>query len=320
MTPPLTLSPHDLGLVLSRIRLPLCLTDPTQPDNPIVYCNDAFLELTGYSRDEVIGHNCRFLQGARTNPASIQEIRDALSEDRIHTVELHNYRKDGSEFINSLQIGPIKDGEGQTILQFGSQLDVSAERSRQQRIAQLEAHERLHRLRNIATVMNAIIKLTAREHDTVAEFSEAISGRLKALSDAHFQTDAARSTVDPMALSRQVVGAYAPFGAAQLTVTGAAAPVDGETVTALTLCLQELAANAVKHGAFSSAAGRVQITWTSENDGATMVWRETGGPAVNAPDRRSGSQIVQSLVRTSGGTLDYQWDPAGLIATLHLPG
>lgn len=320
MTSSLMLSPNDLAPVLSHIRLPLCLTDPNVPDNPIVYCNDAFLELTGYARDEVIGHNCRFLQGADTDPAAIDEIRDALAHDRIHTVEVTNYRKDGTAFVNALQIGPIKDDAGRTILQFGSQLDVSAERARQQRLAQLEARERLHRLRNIATVMTAIIKLTAREHDTVPEFATAISGRLKALSDAHFQTDDSSRVVDPLALSRQVVGAYAPYGAPQLTVTGTATPIGGDTVTALTLALQELAANALKHGAFSLMSGQVHIAWSPDHTGATMVWQETDGPPVTAPDRRSGSQIVQSLVRSSGGTLAYDWNPAGLIATLRLPG
>ncbi|HSG33786.1 MAG TPA: PAS domain-containing protein, partial [Sphingomonadaceae bacterium] len=69
------------------------VTDPTQPDNPIVECSQPFLELTGYSREEVIGRNCRFLAGPGTDPERRKMLRDAIAEQRPVVVELLNYRK-----------------------------------------------------------------------------------------------------------------------------------------------------------------------------------------------------------------------------------
>ncbi len=83
----------------------MIVTDPRQFDNPIVFANDAFLKLTGYSRLEVAGRNCRFLQGpADTDPAAVDRIRDAVRDEVDIKIDLLNYRKDGSTFHNALYI------------------------------------------------------------------------------------------------------------------------------------------------------------------------------------------------------------------------
>ena len=105
------------------------VTDPRLPDNPIIDCNDRFLELTGYSREEVIGRNCRFLVGPGTDPARRKMLRDAIEEQRPVIVELLNYRKDGRPFLNSVMIAPIFDSEDSLIGFVGSQLEVSTEES-----------------------------------------------------------------------------------------------------------------------------------------------------------------------------------------------
>ena len=80
------------------------LTDPRLDDHPIVYVNEPFLEMTGYSADEVLGRNCRFLQGEDTDEAAIDELRRAIADERPATVELVNYRKDGTPFWNQVHI------------------------------------------------------------------------------------------------------------------------------------------------------------------------------------------------------------------------
>ncbi|MGZ3245692.1 MAG: PAS domain-containing protein [Croceibacterium sp.] len=105
------------------------VTDPRLPDNPIVDCNDRFLELTGYSREEIIGRNCRFLVGTGTDPARRKTLRDAIEEQRPVIVELLNYRKDGRPFLNSVMIAPIFDSEDSLIGFVDSQLEVSTEES-----------------------------------------------------------------------------------------------------------------------------------------------------------------------------------------------
>ncbi len=120
-------------------RMPMIVTDPRQFDNPIVFANDAFLKLTGYSRLEVNGRNCRFLQGPDTDPAAIARIRQAVRDEVDVRVDLLNYRKDGSTFHNALFMGPVRDATGQVVYFFASQLDVSEHHAMQAEIARLQA-------------------------------------------------------------------------------------------------------------------------------------------------------------------------------------
>lgn len=119
-------------------RMSMLITDPRKPDNPIVFVNDSFLRLTGYAREEVMGRNCRFLQGPETDPAAIAELRTAVAEGNDISIDIVNYRKDSSTFWNALYISPVYNDKGELLFFFASQLDVSdrkqseaAHRSRQ---------------------------------------------------------------------------------------------------------------------------------------------------------------------------------------------
>jgi PAS domain S-box-containing protein len=89
------------------------ITDPRRPDDPIVYCTQSFLTLTGYTEAEVLGHNCRFLQGPDTDRNTVAAIRDALHALTPITVDILNYRKDGTPFWNRLRLRPSFGAEGQ---------------------------------------------------------------------------------------------------------------------------------------------------------------------------------------------------------------
>jgi PAS domain S-box-containing protein len=120
-------------------RMPMIVTDPRQFDNPIVFANDAFLKLTGYTRLEVTGRNCRFLQGPDTDPSAVERIRQAVRDAVDIRIDLLNYRKDGSTFHNALFVGPVRDAEGQLVYFFASQLDVSEHHALTAEIADLKA-------------------------------------------------------------------------------------------------------------------------------------------------------------------------------------
>jgi PAS domain S-box-containing protein len=111
-------------------RMPMVITNPRLPDNPIVFANDSFCRLTGYSRDAIVGRNCRFLQGAETDPADVARLRDAIAKVHPIEIDIRNYRKDGTPFWNRLLMAPVNDAAGELAYFFASQLDVTIERER----------------------------------------------------------------------------------------------------------------------------------------------------------------------------------------------
>ncbi len=106
----------------------ITITDARHPDNPIVYVNPGFEHLTGYSMDETIGRNPRFLQGPDTDPDTVEQIRDAVKADRVCTVELLNYRKDGSPFWNRFSVTPVRNDAGIITHYIGVHIDISERR------------------------------------------------------------------------------------------------------------------------------------------------------------------------------------------------
>ncbi|ACK86138.1 PAS domain-containing protein [Methylorubrum extorquens] len=117
-------------------RMPMVITNPRLPDNPIVFVNDSFCRLTGYSREEIVGRNCRFLQGPDTDPADVTCLQEAIAAPRSIEIDIRNYRKDGTSFWNRLLMAPVKDARGALAYFFASQLDVTTER---ERLAALES-------------------------------------------------------------------------------------------------------------------------------------------------------------------------------------
>ncbi|CAA9273583.1 MAG: diguanylate cyclase/phosphodiesterase (GGDEF & EAL domains) with PAS/PAC sensor(s) [uncultured Acetobacteraceae bacterium] len=109
--------------------LPMVVTDPRQADNPIVFANDAFSQLTGYPAEQVLGRNCRFMQGPKTDSETITSVRRAVGEGGRVTVEMLNYRRDGTPFWNALHVSPVFGSDGEPLYFFGSQFDVTRQRA-----------------------------------------------------------------------------------------------------------------------------------------------------------------------------------------------
>ncbi|XP_038902662.1 phototropin-2 isoform X2 [Benincasa hispida] len=115
----------DLATTLERIEKNFVITDPRLPDNPIIFASDSFLELTEYTREEILGRNCRFLQGPETDQETVSKIRDAIREQREITVQLINYTKTGKKFWNLFHLQPMRDETGELQYFIGVQLDGS---------------------------------------------------------------------------------------------------------------------------------------------------------------------------------------------------
>ncbi len=121
----------------------IIITDHSKPDNPIIYCNRAFEKITGYSRTEVTGSNCRFLQGPDTDKEAIAKIREAILEEKDCLVVLKNYRKDGTTFWNELAISPVKDSHNRLTHFIGIQTDITSRKKAEDALRKSEERYRL---------------------------------------------------------------------------------------------------------------------------------------------------------------------------------
>jgi len=184
---------------MAQTRMAICLCDPNQPDLPIVFANRAFRRLTGYSEEEIVGRNCRFLQGPKTDPEPITRIREAIANEDVVVVELLNYRKNGTTFWNALHLGPIYNDKGELVYFFGSQWDVSDVRAAraEERHAKEMARELSHRMKNMFAVISGIVNVTGRVRGIQGEAAE-INSRIQALGRAYETTldDASSGSID----------------------------------------------------------------------------------------------------------------------------
>jgi PAS domain S-box-containing protein len=131
------LIPQVLSKILDSCVNGITLADPDLPDMPVIYANKSFEEITGYSQQEVVGKNCRFLQGEDRNQEALAQIREALENCQPVEAVLRNYRKDGEMFYNHLALTPLFDREGKLIYYLGVQYDVTK---------QVQAEEEIKRL------------------------------------------------------------------------------------------------------------------------------------------------------------------------------
>jgi PAS domain S-box-containing protein len=132
------LIPYVLTQILDACINGVTLSDPDLPDNPIVYANQAFEEMSGYSQEDIVGRNCRFLQGGDHEQEALSTIRAALAKQEACVVTLRNYRKSGELFLNRLSIRPLVDRENNVIYYLGVQYDVTDQVRTQEALEKLQ--------------------------------------------------------------------------------------------------------------------------------------------------------------------------------------
>jgi PAS domain S-box-containing protein len=311
---------EKLALVaVERTRMPMLVTDPGQPDNPIILANQAFLDLSGYSAEEVVGRNCRFLQGPGTDPRQVAKMREAISAQKEITVELRNYRKDGSAFWNELLISPVHDDDGKLLYFFASQKDISKRRQAQE----LEAEElRLlrevdHRAKNALALVQGIVRLSQSEN--AQAYATAVQARVEALARSHSLLSSARWRSVPVA--QLIEAEVRPYGNTRVSIGGPDLDLDAEQVQPLALVLHEMLSNAHQHGALSATDGTVTIRWEKAGESLVLQWAESGGPP--PPQERTprfGSRLIGSTVeRQLVGQALFDWKETGLESRIELP-
>ncbi|GJD81556.1 hybrid sensor histidine kinase/response regulator [Methylobacterium gregans] len=201
---------HDIFFAaVETTRMPMIVTDPHQPDNPIIFVNRAFERMTGYTRQELIGTNCRFLQGKETDRETIDEVRSAIAEHREFATEILNYRKDGSSFWNALFVSPVFNRQGDLVYFFGSQLDVSRRRDAEESLHQAQKMESLGQLTGgIAHDFNNLLQVISGHNEVMLaliDHPDIDVGRLRRAGEAVRDASerAAKLTHQLLAFSRK---------------------------------------------------------------------------------------------------------------------
>jgi PAS domain S-box-containing protein len=156
------------NIAIANVTSGVTIADARQPDLPLIYVNQGFLNITGYTAREAVGRSCRFLQGRDRDQPALEELRAALSEERPCVVQLRNYRKDGGLFFNELHISPVRNEEGELTHFVGIQLDVTEKvKARESlELSEKRYREALQREQELNEIKTRFISMVSHEFRT----------------------------------------------------------------------------------------------------------------------------------------------------------
>ncbi|WP_257300486.1 PAS domain S-box protein [Haloarchaeobius sp. FL176] len=287
------------------------ISDPSLDDNPLIYVNEKFCEMTGYSREEALGRNCRFLQGDLTDERTVERVRNAIEAQEPVSVVLRNYRDDGTEFWNNLQVAPVRDEDGELVNFIGFQQDVSDRVERDRQLTTLDRYLR-HNLRNEMSIVQGLAEQIQTEGDAqLSTYADEIQSSVESLLGnvekqrrivQILQEDAQFQEFDLISLLDSIVDEYrSVYPDAEISLSGP----DSVTVSAteqLPEVFSELVENAVRHD--DTESPRVSIEVTSEAGHVTVEVADDG-PGIPDMD-------VNVLTGVEDETAIYHGDGLGL--------
>ncbi|MDB5452017.1 MAG: histidine kinase [Caulobacteraceae bacterium] len=278
----------------------------------------------GYSRDEAVGMHfgALFTEPDRSADAPAAEIARALREGRAEDTRWHK-RKDGELFWANGVTMVMRDGDSPSLLKVIRD-ETPSRRADEQRVLLL--HELNHRIKNTLATVQSIADQTLRGAKVDVRVRTVLAQRLRAVSEAHdVLVDQNWAGADLMAI---VAGALEPFMSAytdRLAVGGPDIRLAPNEAVAISLVLHELATNAVKYGALSTAEGRIRVEWNLAQNGRgerqmNLLWAEEGGPAVEPPDHRGfGARLIDRLFeQETNGEAKIDFAPQGLRCSMSL--
>lgn len=333
-------------------RMAMLMIDTHQPDNPIIFINDAFTRLTGYSQQDAIGKSCSLLHGPDTDLTIAAAIADALSTGAGIETEILNYKKDGSPFWNDVVISPVEYGDGRSRYFVALQRDVSASRQMQselnaakqhleeeieRRTHDLQSaldqktallHEVDHRVKNSLQVISSLVLLKARriQNQDVRRVLNELSERVSALSTVHRLLYAAGdvSRFDLSDFAVELISELMsplPNGQVELDLRIAPIGVPAGRAASLALLLNELIGNSVKHAFPDGRKGTLTIEIGRLEKGLQIVVADDGVGLHNspAPEGSFGKTLIDMLVRQSRGQLAWIDAEPGTRAEIIMP-
>ena len=298
-------------------------------DGIITSWNGGAQRLFGYRAEEVIGKPVTILippDRVDEEPRILAAIRAGQRVDHYETVRR---RKDGSLVDISLTVSPLKGLDGEIVGASKIARDITERRAAEER-QELLLREMGHRVKNLFSIANGIVALSARSADSAEALARDIQGRLTALAKAQALTMPGRQPEEPAPTSLQfLIRTLAePYdypsveGRSRFSIAGDDIEIAPEPLSGIALAIHELLTNAAKHGALSSDEGRIEIACARDAERFSLDWRETGGPAIagTPAEEGFGSLLTRMTIESQlGGRIRREWAPGGLRVTLAIP-
>jgi len=320
---------EDLGpfvVAAETTRMAMVFADAKRPGKPIIFANDAFIALTGYSRSEVLGQDFDFLMANGADSKVRAQISDEFKEDSRGGLEVRYRRKDGSEFWVGLFTNPVRDRDGSVVQYFASFVDLTKHIDGEAQ-ARMLINEMSHRVKNTLATVQSIVWQALQTASTPEAIRDAIEPRLFALSRSHdLLTRENWESADLRDILNEALAPFVVEGSAErIVLSGDYIRFLPKSALALSIAFNELATNAVKYGALSNEAGSIRIEWksraTPRGDETVLCWREQGGPGVVQPLRKGfGSQVIErGLAHELKATVQLDYRPDGLVCTMRIP-
>jgi PAS domain S-box-containing protein len=290
-------------------------------DGTITSWNNGAERLFGYTAKEIIGKPVRLLI-----PPDHQDEEDTIIErvsggERIEHYETVRLCKDGRTIEISLTLSPIRDAQGKIVGASNIARDISERKWSEARVAIL-ASEAEHRAKNVLATVQATVRLS--QSDTAEGLKQAIEGRIQALANVHALFAQSRwRGAELHSLVTQELSPYRQDGETRVRSDGPNVLLEPQMAQTIAVTLHELATNAAKYGALSTAKGHVQVGWSLAVDGRIVLrWTEIGGPLVKPPRRQGfGTRVMEGMIRGQlKGEMRFNWRAEGLACEIVLPG
>ena len=299
----------------------------TLPNGDHDYYNARWYDVTGGPEGSTDGEGWADMFHPDDQPEAWQRWSHSLASGEPYEVEYRLRRHDG---IYRWVLGralPVRDGAGAIVRWIGTCTDIQEAKNASAH-NEILSRELSHRIKNIFSVISALIRMTARSTPSFGKPAAELQDRIAALGRAHefVRPHSEYSRPNPVEVSLRnllgdILGPYPALSEERVTISGGDFAIHDRAATPVALIIHELATNSLKYGALSSEAGTVEITISSSDDFISLSWVEQGGPAIDEVPELSGfgSKLTSLAVEQQlGGKLERRWLPQGLRLEMQL--